>query len=216
MNTAKNISAVTRHRIVKAAGEIFGHKGFQKATIRDIACAANVNLAAVNYHFGGKQGLYNTVIEDIFTKGFERFPSSPDESAGYSPEERLHWFIRSAVYRFLSNKGWHGLTGPGKLIAREFLNPSPAFSDIIDTHIKPHKDILVTIIQEISGNQDENAVLPCALSIMGQCIYYAFAAPVIQRLASNLSPGEENLDTITEHIFQFSLNGIKHISTGDE
>jgi len=214
LNTAKTrVSEETKKRIIKAAGEIFGHKGFQKTTIRDIACAANVNLAAVNYHFGGKQELYRIVIEDIFKKGFEKFPSTPDDPDRYTPEKKLHWFIRSAIYRFLSNEGWQGMTGPGRLIAREFLNPSPAFADMIDTQIKPHKDILVAIIQEISGKQDENAVLPCVLSVMGQCIYYAFASPVIQRLAEDLSPVEKNLDTITEHIFRFSLNGIQHITT---
>ena len=49
----------TRDRLLMAAGEVFAEKGFDKATVREICQAANVqNIAAVNYYFGDKERLY--------------------------------------------------------------------------------------------------------------------------------------------------------------
>jgi hypothetical protein len=117
-------------------------------------------------------------------------------------------------YRFLSNEGWQGVSGPGKLIAREFLDPTPAFEDIVETYIKPQKDLLVSIIMALSGNKAGimDRVMPCALSIIGQCIYYAFAAPVIQRIAPQFMPIQENIERLADHVFKFSLGGIQAIN----
>ena len=49
----------TPSRILAAAGDIFGTYGFKAATIRRIAREANANVAAINYHFGGKDGLFS-------------------------------------------------------------------------------------------------------------------------------------------------------------
>nr|MDA8135855.1 TetR/AcrR family transcriptional regulator [Desulfobacteraceae bacterium] len=64
----------TRERLIDIAGDIFGREGFKAATVRKIAEEANANIAAVNYHFRDKEGLYRAVLEDIFSKAFQRFP----------------------------------------------------------------------------------------------------------------------------------------------
>ncbi len=205
----------TKERIVDKAGDIFGKKGFRAATIRMIARAAHANVAAINYHFRDKEGLYRAVLEDIFSKGFEKFPSIQVTGDNTDPKEKLRIFIHSMFYRFLSNEGWNGVSGPGKLIAREFLDPTPAFEDIVETYIKPQKDLLVSIIMDLSGNRPEimDRIIPCALSIIGQGIYYAFAAPVIQRIAPQFMPIQENIDLLADHVFRFSLGGIQQINT---
>ena len=44
----------TRGAILSAAERLYADRGFGDVTLRDIVAAANVNLAAVNYHFGSK------------------------------------------------------------------------------------------------------------------------------------------------------------------
>lgn len=56
-------SLATRARIFDAAELIFANRGFEGASIRDIAEAANVQKALVSFHGGSKQGLYARVIE---------------------------------------------------------------------------------------------------------------------------------------------------------
>ncbi|HTO66397.1 MAG TPA: TetR/AcrR family transcriptional regulator [Bradyrhizobium sp.] len=47
----------TRTAILAAAERLYAERGFSDVTLRDIVSAANVNLAAVNYHFGSKDEL---------------------------------------------------------------------------------------------------------------------------------------------------------------
>src|SRR4051795_2681213 len=47
----------TRTAILEAAEQLYADRGFADVTLRDIVAAADVNLAAVNYHFGSKDEL---------------------------------------------------------------------------------------------------------------------------------------------------------------
>ncbi|QEW06775.1 TetR/AcrR family transcriptional regulator [Nitrincola iocasae] len=55
----------TATRIILAAESLFAEQGFTETTMRQITSAADVNLAAVNYHFRSKQGLVNAVCERL-------------------------------------------------------------------------------------------------------------------------------------------------------
>src|SRR6185503_18309631 len=50
-----------RERILDAALDLFGERGLNGTTVRDIAARAKVNVAAISYHFGGKDELYREV-----------------------------------------------------------------------------------------------------------------------------------------------------------
>lgn len=60
-NTEKNVD--TKNKIIKAANELFADHGFAGASVRDIASKAEVNLAAINYHFTNKENLYWQVFD---------------------------------------------------------------------------------------------------------------------------------------------------------
>src|SRR6185437_16471905 len=53
----------TKTRILKAAEKLFGLRGFDATSLRDITAEAQVNLAAVNYHFQSKESLIDALIE---------------------------------------------------------------------------------------------------------------------------------------------------------
>lgn len=202
----------TKERILLAAGDIFGKKGFTGTTIRAIALEAKVNIAAVNYHFRDKEGLYSAVLEDVFNKGFTRFPPTLGLGEDSSPEQRLRFFIRGMFYRLQSSEGWGGMSGQGRLIAKELLDPSPAFAGILERYVKPHKELLVSIIAEIIQLPSEDKkLLPCAISIIGQCIYYSFASSVITMVSDdNIALGKD-LEKHADFVYNFSLGGIEKI-----
>ena len=52
----------TKTRILDAAEKLFGEKGFDATSLRDITTEADVNLAAVNYHFQSKESLIEAAI----------------------------------------------------------------------------------------------------------------------------------------------------------
>src|SRR6201994_488927 len=55
----------TRARIVTAALRMFGERGFEAASTRDIATLAGVNAPALQYYFDNKEGLYLACVEHI-------------------------------------------------------------------------------------------------------------------------------------------------------
>jgi len=52
------VGMLTRERLLDTAERLFAERGFAATSVRDITAAAECNLAAVNYHFGGKSNLY--------------------------------------------------------------------------------------------------------------------------------------------------------------
>lgn len=57
----------TSASIVNAAEILFAEQGFTETTVRQITSRADVNLAAINYHFGSKKGLIQAVAEKFLT-----------------------------------------------------------------------------------------------------------------------------------------------------
>jgi AcrR family transcriptional regulator len=55
----------TRARIVEAAVAVFGERGYEGASTRDIATAAGVNAPAIQYYFDGKEGVYLECVEHL-------------------------------------------------------------------------------------------------------------------------------------------------------
>ncbi|MGB7405906.1 MAG: TetR family transcriptional regulator [Pacificimonas sp.] len=71
----------TRARILAKALEIFAARGFEGATLRDIAAAADVNHALIKYHFDSKDRLWREAVAFLFTR-------MEEELAGPHPEDR--------------------------------------------------------------------------------------------------------------------------------
>ncbi len=61
------MTASIKDRLLDAAEHLFAEKGFDEVSVRELAAAADANVAAVNYHFQGKDNLYNEVISRRFS-----------------------------------------------------------------------------------------------------------------------------------------------------
>ena len=55
-------SSATQVKILDAAEALFMEHGFEATSLRQITAAASVNLAAVHYHFGSKEDLFEAVL----------------------------------------------------------------------------------------------------------------------------------------------------------
>lgn len=58
----RSVTGSTKERILHTAARLFSERGFDNVSLRDITTGADVNIAAVNYHFGSKVGL----LADVF------------------------------------------------------------------------------------------------------------------------------------------------------
>jgi AcrR family transcriptional regulator len=196
----------TYQRLLQAAGEVFAQRGFRAATVREISQRARANVAAVNYHFRDKRALYNSVLQFSLTSALEKYP--PDDGLGNNPtaEERLHAFIRSMLFRLLDRgrPAWHG-----RLMIRELADPTPGLDQLIEESIRPLFLLLNSIVRELMGGAaNEDSVLLCSMSIIGQCLFYRHSRPVISTLYAQRF-GPDDIELLVEHITKFSVCGIR-------
>jgi AcrR family transcriptional regulator len=195
-----------RDRIIDAAGEMFAERGFEATTIRDICQAADANVAAVNYYFGDKQRLYVEAVVRAHRWRMERV-KLPDWTEVTPPETKLADFIRTFIRRVRSGPGdtWHT-----RLIMREIGNPTAACAELVQSSIRPQFEILLSILGELLPDErDEEALRLTAFSIVGQCLFYHFADPVIRNLLSEGDYAALDIDKLADHITEFSLQAIK-------
>ncbi len=202
----------TRKRILLAACELFAEKGFNETTIRDICQKAGVNLAAVNYHFGSKEKLYSDVCKYLF--GSYETESDLLFAVGNNntPEKKLGLFIKQFLHAVLSQDK---VDLKEKIMSREMMSPSGTLSVIVEEIIKPRYRQLSAIVKKLldkNTDTDDNIIRMCCLSIVGQCMYYRFAQPVIMQLHPIQKYDTAGIDQLSEHITQFSLNAIKNMN----
>jgi AcrR family transcriptional regulator len=194
-----------RERIVEAAGEIFAEKGFDAATVRDICHAAGANIAAVNYYFGDKQRLYVETVVQAHRWWVAR-ATLPEWSADTPPETKLADFIATFIRRVrIGPEGtWHT-----RLVMREMMLPSEACEELVQASIRPQFEILLGILRELLlANTSEEQVHLTAFSIIGQCLYYHIADPVIRNLLSAEEYAGLDVEHLANHIVGFSLPAI--------
>ncbi len=202
----------TRARLLEAAGEVFARCGFRGATVREISKCADANIAAVNYHFGDKGGLYAAVLSYSLESAFKKYPPDLGLGSGADPEDRLRAFIRSLLCRILDEgrPAWHG-----KLMAMELAQPTAVLDQIVEKVIGPLYKLLVSIVGEMAGDgATDQGIHLCSLSIFGQCLFYRHSRAIIPKLYP-LKLGSEEVDLLTDHIARFSLAGMRLRSKED-
>lgn len=194
----------TKERLIAAAEEEFAAVGFGRATVQAICSRAGANIAAVNYHFGGKERLYREVLERA-REALERdFPLPPEQG---DAAVRLHDFIATILRRLLSS-GPHAWMA--RVWAQELVNPSPLMDVVVPTMIAPAHRRLRGIIGDLTGRDlDDGVVWRLTASVVGQCLFYRIAQPVIQRLGRPLPSTPEDIALLARAITRFSIAGIR-------
>ena len=127
----------TINQILNAAGKIFAEKGFERTTVREICAAADVNLAAVNYHFGDKERLYIEAVKSARGVIEASSPMPSEFELAEQAEDALRGFIRTLAHRMLSREveSWRK-----ELLTQEFMNPSKACEEMMRESIRPTVD----------------------------------------------------------------------------
>jgi AcrR family transcriptional regulator len=197
----------TRQRLLEAAGEVFSQRGFKDATVREICSRAQANVAAVNYHFGDKQGLYSETFKFWVQQALEKYPPNMGVRADSTPEEKLRAFIYSFLLRILDTgkSGWYG-----KLISREMVDPTPVLDERVQDTVRPLIGQLMSIIRDIIGEDATDLQLrDAAASVVGQILFYHNCRPTLDRLFPDLSFSPEQIERLASHITKFTLAGLR-------
>ncbi len=187
----------TKRRLLEVAGRVFAEKGFRAATVREICLTAEANIAAVNYHFGDKRQLYQEAVKQAHRMRIDQFPL-PAWPDGTPAEVKLRDFVRTFLARVMHDEGrsWQV-----QLMLREVLNPTEATAMLVQEYIRPHFDLLNSILGELlpAGFSEERRRL-LAFSVIGQCLHYRVARPIMQLLLPDASFRRLQPDLLAEHI----------------
>jgi AcrR family transcriptional regulator len=198
-------SEKTRQDIIDAAGQLFADQGFKATTISQICKAADVNQAAVSFHFGGKEQLYI----DLVRYGHEYVHSMipwPNWEPGTPPATKLRDFVLTFLRRAVANREpmW-----PCQLIMREMVEPTKALEEFALGHVRPAIAILESILEELlPADFPPERRLLIVQTIFGQVLFYRFARPVLQVVLAGkelLRFEEPQIQILADHITAFTL-----------
>jgi AcrR family transcriptional regulator len=194
----------TRERLLKAAERLFADRGFKRVTVRDICRVARANVAAVNYHFGDKLGLYREVMQAAIDGMRGTNDAAREAGEGQPPEEQLRRYIAIFVHRLLTP----GNDTVHRLVTREMNDPTPALDALVEQGVRPRVEYLSGLIAAIiGGDRGDQRVLRCVASVQSQTLAY-MPNPIAARLGLANKPTPANLDEIADHIAEFSLAGV--------
>jgi AcrR family transcriptional regulator len=199
----------TRAILLDVAEKLFLAKGYEHVRVREITDTARVNVAAVNYHFSSKDNLYRAVLRrrfrDIAKRRIDRINQVVSKTPA-SPElaEIIAAFIRSFfddVTASTENKRHLAI------IYRE-MSPDAVAPDLVASELAtPINRCLRNAIMLARPQISEKHAAFCASSITGQVLHFIFMRDIFRPLTEG-DNDKELMDTIIQHITQFSLRGI--------
>jgi AcrR family transcriptional regulator len=203
-------SADTRNRLIAAAAVLFSERGFDNVTVREICKTSNANVAAINYHFGDKAGLYRAVIMLAIEQMLETNDLSQRAGEGLSPEDQIRGFVRVFVGRLTEG-------GPTawihRLMAREMEQPTEALTRVMTQVGLPRLAYLCNVVGAVMGLPPADPrVKRCVGSLQSQCLLAARKMPA--PLEKTFGPEIRDFEASINHIAEFSIGGMKAIAYG--
>jgi AcrR family transcriptional regulator len=202
----------TRRNLLTAASEIFAKKGFREATIAEICRQAKANVAAANYHFGGKEALYVESWRFAFEKSLKTYPPEGGVAADASVEEQLRGRIMAIMRRIIDPQSYEL-----DIFYNEIANPTGLLAGAIQQSIEPIFRGFAAIVRELLGKQfAEQQARLCLMSIRAQCFGPLMRERRRKMALSDPLPSSsewdlDDLETLVDHVTCFSLAGIRAI-----
>lgn len=198
----------TRARVLEAAQRLFADRGFKRVTVRDICRAAKANVAAVNYHFGDKLGLYREILEAATEAMRATNEAAREAGKGQPPEEELRRYISVFLHRVLPP----GTEAVHRLITREMNDPTPALDTLVERGVRPRVEYLSGVIARILDcDPGDERVLRCVASVQAQAVSY-FPNPIAARMGFTFKPTKAEIDKAAHHVATFSIAGVRAIA----
>jgi hypothetical protein len=127
----------------------------------------------------------------------------PTWEPGTPPERKLRDFIHTFVARVAPDRepAWCG-----QLIMREMSQPTPACAEFVRQFVRPNFELLQMILGELlPADVPPLKRYLVGFSIIGQCLHYRVARPVVTLLLGEEGAGRLDVDTLAGHITEFSL-----------
>lgn len=198
----------TRERLLDAAQRLFAEKGYNAVSVREITKAAGASLAAVNYHFRSKKDLYMEVFRQRWQKQSERLRAPMLELKArddLTPEIVVRSIIKMFLETSVSDEERHR---HGQLIMREMVSPTEVFEVMVESQMRPFVEDVAQLLARATGKKAVSDRLRiCALSLMGQGVYFNSTKPAISRITGR-AYDDAFIAELVEHVTRITMVGI--------
>jgi AcrR family transcriptional regulator len=205
----------TKDKILDAAEGLFADHGFAATSLRQITAEANVNLAAVNYHFKSKEALLSAVIErtlaPINRRRMELLDELEASSRGGPPdlEAAVRAFVRPAFEARMANPEgtWHF----PRLMARLLAEPDDWAAPVMMPALHEITNRFMPIFQQAMGVENRTTVLWGAQFTIG-CMTRCLVAPAfIHAITGEIRPAE-SMEQILDRVVCFIVGGMQALA----
>lgn len=198
--------AETRQRLLDAAGELFAEKGFRLAATREICRKAGADIAAIHYHFGSKENLYEAVlryVDSLLVDPVPLFATSRAPSREARLRAMIEWVLNQCFAQGQPAWRW-------KFIEHATVELTPSLEAFFKSKILPMYQAVDSICSEFLGKSASKLQVRFATrSILGQCFYYRHFRALISATERGETFSPEGLHELTDHIAEFSIAGLK-------
>ena len=191
----------TRERLLSEGARLFAARGYAGVTVRAICRAAHANVAAINYHFHGKRGLYDAVVQSAIDQMRATTATIVEVGKDQSAEQQLTTFIEIFLQRVTATRdNWIH-----QLMMRELNEPTAALDLVVRRVIEPRMTYLGEVIAKLLGcRASDPRVRRSVTSVQLQCL-----AAIDQRLPiHNVPTTPAAVAELADHIARFSIGGI--------
>lgn len=173
--------------ILGVAIPLFAERPFDAVSTRQIAKAAGVNLSAISYHFGNKEGLYTAIFEKIVEdlapvrRGFQNLIESHIDHLDRNPERQYLFFeafVSLSLEIIFSQQTpmWEM-----QLILREMQTHGPNFDLVMQGHIDKMQDLMCECVAVVLEQEvDSPNVILTSQSIITLCLQYGMNQELIK------------------------------------
>lgn len=182
--------AKARQHLLHTALRLFSEKGFSKTSTREIAQAANANIASISYYFGDKAGLYRAA----FT---EPMGCTESQSALYDqPNFTLRQSLQAFIGHFLAPMKQGDLVQQcTRLHFREMLEPTGVWAAEINNGIKSAHTALVAVLARHLGlSAQDDALHRLAFNITGLPLQLLIVRDCVQAIRPQLISQPDAID----------------------
>ena len=173
----------TRRRIIDAAIRLFGERGYEGASTRDIAQAAGVNAPALQYYFDNKEGVYRACAEHIADSSWQHFRPTLEAAQAIldtnADRETLMQAFGTIQDRFADHLlATYDAQHRRLFIAHEQAGHGPSvLFDIMDRNVKTRlREVAATLLSRLTGlPADDPLTLVRLMTLHGQIMVFHIA-----------------------------------------
>jgi AcrR family transcriptional regulator len=204
--------ADTKEQILRAAERLFASLGYQAASLRAITAEAGVNLAAVNYHFGSKEALFEEALEHRLApinKLREKMLREIMEKAGARGERPS---VREILRAFLEPVFQSGTEGGGgdflALMGRSFSDTDETPHKVFIKLMRPTFELALLALSWAlpqAGKEDLFWRLQFVIGSLGRAMY------IYKRPRALYQAPPTDLKTLLDSLISFSAAGIENL-----